>query len=899
VNNFEATTAVASSIVVSNFGTIVAGGNPQSNGIVANGIWVGYGNGGSSTTNGTVVVDNNANVTATSAAGDSGIVAFNNSNGNVTVNEGPGTTITGAKYGVQATANNRGSAVVNGSTNGTGSASGDVTINLAQNVTLIATNNANGSFGIFAENFNNLEGNITVNMSAGDVITSTGAGINVYDGALSLVSGTILVNAAGTINSGTFLNGSNTGQPAGILAGYLGTNNGSTPATIPVPNLNGNVIINSSADINAAGGDGIRGYTYSTGDVTINATAGAITALYLNNPIDGTANGYGDGISAQNNGPGSIYVTTAAAVSIHAGGSGIAANDGDSGTVSSGSLISVIAYGTIESGMNSNLKTGSGNLTAGILAGYNFNSTVTGNVHGNVVIDDHAKVTADVGDGIRGYNYGTGDVTITVENDSTVHGARYGVAAFTFNGGHVSLTNYGSVTGGTDAIDVNVNGSLPSNGTATLDNHGHINGNIAAFNTTFTNETLGDWSLTGTSTFSGTSTLANAGTIESNGTSAISGLTDITNAGTIEVQSGSLVLDGTISGAGTLKIDAGATLELASGVSSNQTVMFAADTGVLKLDDPQDFHGAIAGMSQAANNSDILRLEGLAGHNVTATSSAYDSAHGTTTLTVSDGIDAPMTFTLEGDYSASTWLVTDKGNGEFDIVDPPASSSDPLGSMIMHDPGQAADDVTIGRQGSSELAAGSDASVTFADATGQLVLDDASNSTISVSGFTGDGRLAGSDQIDLEGIDHNSQTFAENYDATKGLLSVTDGNKTATLQFNGTYQAANFKFVSDGHGGTIVYDPPVANNPADGQHTNSVGGDCFAFNLRGVQPFIQHAFEEVQDALGPLKDLIHIPEHSDAPAGTAAFGLHQPTAIGAAWTDTLKLLTPPHTDLHV
>jgi hypothetical protein len=214
--------------------------------------------------------------------------------------------------------------------------------------------------------------------------------------------------------------------------------------------------------------------------------------------------------------------------------------------------------------------------------------------------------------------------------------------------------------------------------------------------------------------------------------------------------------------------------------------------------------------------------------------------------------------------------------------------------------------ITIGYQGVSDLRVGSVAAVTFADATGKLILDDASTSNILVSGFRGDGTLEGSDQIDLKGIDYNSHSFTESYDATKGVLSVSDGSKTATLQFNGSYEAANFKFVTDGHGGTIVYDPPVVNDAsqsnglATAQHgPASAGGDCFAFNLPGVQPLIQHAFEELQDTLAPLKDLLDIAGHPDVSPGNTALGLQQSTAIGAAWTDTLKPLTPPHTDLHV
>jgi VCBS repeat-containing protein len=678
-NNSSSVPQSANSFIfVSNFGNITAGANPQStnNNIPANGIWAGYGNGSAPTTWGTVVVDNNADVTATSSlqGGASGIVAFNNSNGNITVNEGQDTNITGFKYGIQAVANNRG--IVNGVvTAGAGSASGDVTINLSQNVHIQATSTANGTYGIFAENFNNLEGNITVNMAAGDTITSGGAGINVYDGAASLPSGTILVNAEGTIHSGSALNGTG-GQPAGILAGYLGTANGITPSSFPIVGLNGNVIINSKADITAAVGDGIRGYTYgATGDVTINATGGTIIAQAL----AGTTNGNGDGISAQNNGGGNIHVTTAADISITAGGSGVAANNGDNGNAAAvNGEISLVIFGTIESGTNAGILSGSGNLTAGILAGYNATSSTaaTPNVHGNVVIDDHATITADVGDGIRGYNFGTGDVTITVEDEASVHGARYGVAAFTYGGGHISLTNHGSVTGTTDAIDVNVGGNIPNSGTATFENDGHINGNIGAYNTDFTNDAGGDWSLNGTSTFSGVSTLSNAGTIESNGTSAVSGLAALTNTGTIEVQSGSLILNEAISGAGTLKIDAGATLELASGVSSDQTVSFASSTGVLKIDDPQDFHGKIAGISGSGNVLDLLNHFNAATTTATTGAGSYNAGTDTTTLTVTDSsTNSTETFRLAGDLSHSLWTVADDNHGGVTVVDPPAPAS--------------------------------------------------------------------------------------------------------------------------------------------------------------------------------------------------------------------------------
>jgi hypothetical protein len=119
---------------------------------------------------------------------------------------------------------------------------------------------------------------------------------------------------------------------------------------------------------------------------------------------------------------------------------------------------------------------------------------------------------------------------------------------------------------------------------------------------------------------------------------------------------------------------------------------------------------------------------------------------------------------------------------------------------------------TIATGGSLEIASSSNQDVTFQGSTGSLTLDSPSSFTGHISGFTGDGTLAGSDQIDLKGINYTSTSFSESYDPTTDTLSVSDGTNGATLHFIGTYQAANFSFQSDGSGGTIVYDPPVSNS---------------------------------------------------------------------------------------
>ena len=66
------------------------------------------------------------------------------------------------------------------------------------------------------------------------------------------------------------------------------------------------------------------------------------------------------------------------------------------------------------------------------------------------------------------------------------------------------------------------------------------------------------------------------------------------------------------------------------------------------------------------------------------------------------------------------------------------------------------------------------------------------------------------------------------------MLTVSNGTTTDTLHFAGSYVLANFKFASDGHGGTIVYDPPVTDQGASGadpaQHVGINGSsDTFVF----------------------------------------------------------------------
>ena len=145
-------------------GTINSGVHLTPSGSQPQGVSSGYfpGNAGNSNTNvnGTVTLDNFANVTA--AAGWA-LDAYNYGIGNVTLTDEANTTISGAQYGIGAYSNSSGSA-----------SSGGVTINVLNNAT-ISSGSRYGLAGIQANESNG--GIISVTTSTGDIVNSGGAGM--------------------------------------------------------------------------------------------------------------------------------------------------------------------------------------------------------------------------------------------------------------------------------------------------------------------------------------------------------------------------------------------------------------------------------------------------------------------------------------------------------------------------------------------------------------------------------------------------------------------------------------------------------------------------------------------------------------------------------------------------
>ena len=63
--------------------------------------------------------------------------------------------------------------------------------------------------------------------------------------------------------------------------------------------------------------------------------------------------------------------------------------------------------------------------------------------------------------------------------------------------------------------------------------------------------------------------------------------------------------------------------------------------------------------------------------------------------------------------------------------------------------------------------------------------------------------------IDCADINFATVTLGYTGNTLSGILTVSDGTHTAQLAMLGNYTIGNFNKANDGHGGTLVTDPPV------------------------------------------------------------------------------------------
>jgi hypothetical protein len=190
----------------------------------------------------------------------------------------------------------------------------------------------------------------------------------------------------------------------------------------------------------------------------------------------------------------------------------------------------------------------------------------------------------------------------------------------------------------------------------------------------------------------------------------------------------------------------------------------------------------VAILPDAESNYSIITSNG-----VTTLTNINDPQHAGS-LTVTNVQALAFNPSIDPTQNAGT---LEAAGGTLDILGPIPGGSEPA---------------TIDSGSTLELATPDAGSVTFATASGTLKLDNSKSFTGTVSG------LALGNYIDLTDIAFGNSTslgYAPNTGNTGGTLSATDGGgHTANIALLGNYIASSFVASSDGHGGTLITDPP-------------------------------------------------------------------------------------------
>jgi hypothetical protein len=257
----------------------------------------------------------------------------------------------------------------------------------------------------------------------------------------------------------------------------------------------------------------------------------------------------------------------------------------------------------------------------------------------------------------------------------------------------------------------------------------------------------------------------------------------VTNAGTIDGSFGSVSFAG--AGANTLTLQTGSTLV---GAAVGATASGSTNALVLQ------------GNGVADNrffNFNTLTMQGSG-------TWTLDGASTFGTATVSSG-------TLEvGDSTDTGDLVVNSGLTNNAVIGVAAGTADIIGAVT------GSGSATIAG-GTLEFGSSFIQNVSFTGSTGKLALADSQAYTGTISGFS----KTGGTSLDLGDISFVSgttkATFAENGAGTGGVLTVTDGTRTANVDLAGNYAGSTFTTSSDKDGGTIVVDPhenTTASRPA-------------------------------------------------------------------------------------
>jgi hypothetical protein len=398
-------------------------------------------------------------------------------------------------------------------------------------------------------------------------------------------------------------------------------------------------VTNSGSIVNQAGGK-----LFFQGDVSI-TTDPAVKAGAFSN----------EGLLKKLSGTGTSIIRTGSASLIDTG-----TIDVETGTLEfTGSTISIT--GTIKGPGTIAFSTGAATLGAG--------SSVSS--AGFTIAGSGAKLTVAR---VLGY---AGNFSASTNTELTIASADLLQLSGTASFYHDTIDGAGQVTtaGSTTANQVTLGGTAQWYNTGTLSltggtlTVGDSAGDIATFN----NQAAGVFDLAGNSSIgvgTAASIFKNQGLLAKMAGSLSKIAIALTNTGTVEAASGTLDLQGAISGKGTLKIDAGKTLQADAAVSQSQTVDFNGGGDKLVLTDAAHFAGRLQDFG-AADKLDLRQFD------PTTTTLAFseNGTHNAGTLTVTDG-SLTAKITLLGQYSASAFHKASDGlSGTLVTYTPSAASA--------------------------------------------------------------------------------------------------------------------------------------------------------------------------------------------------------------------------------
>jgi VCBS repeat-containing protein len=221
---------------------------------------------------------------------------------------------------------------------------------------------------------------------------------------------------------------------------------------------------------------------------------------------------------------------------------------------------------------------------------------------------------------------------------------------------------------------------------------------------------------------------------------------------------------------------------------------------------------------------------------------AYDPVHSTARAlafdyTVASG-QVTTDLVISGIELPSRSTITDLAGNSVNLSGAGANLGLQVNTKNTGPAGPSGGNFTIAGSNVLEQFGASTVNATFAPGdTGIFKLDASSAFTGSAAG------LALGNYLDLADIVYGGTTtvgYTPNKNNTGGTLTVSDGMHTANIALLGQYTVASFTFVGDGHGGTLLTDPPVApaglaGSKASGVSTTAAATSTSSANF-GSQP---------------------------------------------------------------